>query len=118
MLALSWKFVVLYLLCTTVSRCLLNLCTRCYASLDGSCVCVSRYMSVLYTHKNLLVFCRSLFDLLAFSFWLLCCLSFDARVLITPFGISKLLLIMTYKSCEEQSVVKHKYKYNFLIMKM
>jgi len=25
---------------------------------------------------------------------------------------------MTYKSCEEQSVVKHKYKYNFLIMKM
>jgi hypothetical protein len=65
-----------------------------------------------------IVFCRSLFDLLAFSFWLLCCLSFDARVLITPFGISKLLLIMTYKSCEEQSVVKHKYKYNFLIMKM
>ena len=65
-----------------------------------------------------IVFCRSLFGLLSFSFWLLCCLSFDARVLITPFGISKLLLIMTYKSCEEQSVVKHKYKYNFLIMKM
>ena len=30
------------------------------------------------------VFCRSLFVLLSFFFWSLCCLSFDIRLLITP----------------------------------
>jgi hypothetical protein len=30
------------------------------------------------------VFCRSLFVILSFFFWQLCCLSFDLRILITP----------------------------------
>jgi len=30
------------------------------------------------------IFCRSLFVLLYFFFWPLCCLSFDLRILITP----------------------------------
>jgi hypothetical protein len=38
------------------------------------------------------MFCRSLFVLLYFFFWPLCCLSFDLRILITPFGIFKLFL--------------------------
>ena len=35
------------------------------------------------------VFCRSLFVLLFLFIWPLCCLSFNLRILITPFGIVK-----------------------------
>jgi hypothetical protein len=40
------------------------------------------------------MFCRSLFVLLYFFFWPLCCLFFfDLRILVTPFGIFKLFLV-------------------------
>jgi hypothetical protein len=39
------------------------------------------------------MFCRSLFVLLSFVFWPLCCLFvFDLRILVTPFGIFNLFL--------------------------
>jgi hypothetical protein len=37
-----------------------------------------------YTFSFMLMFCRSLFVLLYFFFWPLCCLFFDIRILITP----------------------------------
>jgi hypothetical protein len=40
------------------------------------------------------VFCRSLFVLLSFFFWPLCCLYFDLRILNTHFGILKLFLLV------------------------
>ena len=42
------------------------------------------------------MFCRSLFVLLYFFFWPLCCLFFDIRILIAPFGIFKLFLIKIF----------------------
>ena len=45
-------------------------------SFSGACVVRSLVFCVL--------FCRSLFVLLSFFFWPLCCLSFDLRFLITP----------------------------------
>ena len=41
----------------------------------GSCYSIFSFMCM---------FCRSLFVLLSFFFWPLCCLSFDLRILITP----------------------------------
>ena len=49
----------------------------------GSCCLIFSFMCM---------FCRSVFILLSFFFWLLCCLSFDLRILITPFSIFKLFL--------------------------
>ena len=44
------------------------------------------------------MFCRSLFVLLSFFFWPLCCLSFDLRILITPLvsSNSSLFFCMNY----------------------
>jgi hypothetical protein len=42
----------------------------------GSCYSIFSFMCM---------FCRSLFDLLSFFLWPLCCLFFDLRILITPF---------------------------------
>jgi len=47
-------------------------------SLSGVCVVRSLFFCVS------VLFCRSLFVLLSFFFWPLCCLSFDLRFLITP----------------------------------
>jgi hypothetical protein len=44
----------------------------------SSGVCVTQSL-VLWV-----MFCKSLFGLLSFFFWPLCCLSFDLRILITP----------------------------------
>ena len=57
-------------------------------------VCVARYIVFR------VVLCRSLYMymFLSFFFWTLYCLSFDLRILITPFGIFKLFikLILLY----------------------
>ena len=46
------------------------------------------------------MFCRSLFVLLSFFFWPLCCLFFfDIRILITPFGIFKLFFFVVGFVC-------------------
>ena len=45
------------------------------------------------------MFCRSLFVLLYFFFWPVCFLSFDLRILITPFDIFKLSL------CQSSSIL-------------
>ena len=39
------------------------------------------------------MFCRSLFVLLSFFIWPLCCLSFDLRILITPWYLQTLLTL-------------------------
>ena len=51
-------------------------------------VCVTRSLVLC------VMFCILLFVLLPFYFWPLCCLSFDLRILITSFGIFKLILLM------------------------
>jgi hypothetical protein len=54
----------------------------------GSCYSIFSFMCMFY---------RSLFVLLYFSFWPLCCLFFfDIRILITPFGIFKLFLYFCF----------------------
>ena len=45
----------------------------------GSCYSIFSFMGNV---------CRSLFVLLSFNFWPLCCLSYDLRILITPLVIS------------------------------
>ena len=45
------------------------------------------------------MFCRSLFVPLSFFFRLLCCLSFDLRILISPFVSSNFSLILTQEVC-------------------
>ena len=66
-----------------------------------SCLCYSIF-------SLMCMFCRSLFVLLYFFFWPLCCLFFfDIRILITSFGIFKLFLnkhkLKTLTHWKEQS---------------
>ena len=44
-----------------------------------------------------IMFCRSLFVLLFFLFWPLCCLSFDLRIMITPLVSSNSSVIIIYR---------------------
>ena len=50
--------------------------SRSLQAFSGVCVTQSLVLCVM--------FCKSLFGLLSFFFWPLCCLSFDLRILITP----------------------------------
>ena len=56
--------------------------------------CYSVFSGVRVTRSLVLgvMFCRSLFVLLSFFFWPLCCLSFDLRIPITPLVSSNVFL--------------------------
>jgi hypothetical protein len=61
-----------------------------------------RFSGVRVTGSLLLciVFCRSLFELLSFYFWPLCCLFFHLRILITP-------LVFANSSSTKTNLNKH-----------
>jgi hypothetical protein len=50
------------------------------------------------------MFCKTLFVLLSFFFWPLCCLSFDLRNLITPFRITQ---FAGFKYCSSRDEVEN-----------
>ena len=63
-----------------------------------------------------LVIYRSLFVLLSFFFWPLCCLSFDLRILMTSFGIFKPSLHYSDYAYITGYIIKNTKKYLTLII--